>query len=119
MMEKEEKKPNNKSNKIFAVIKTGGKQYLVKEGDYLEVELLEAKEGDKISFDEVLLFVDGDKVEIGNPIIEKARVNATSLGIEKGDKQIIFKYKAKKNYRVKTGHRQKYQKVKIEKIEYK
>jgi large subunit ribosomal protein L21 len=119
MMKKEEEKSNIKTKALFAVIRTGGKQYLVKEGDFLEVELMDSKENEKISFSEVLLVVNGDKVDIGKPLVEKAKVVATNLGVEKGEKQIIFKYKAKKNYRVKTGHRQKYQKLKIEKIDYK
>lgn len=119
IVEKEEKKSEKKIQDKFAVIRTGSKQYFVKEGTWVEVDLLDVKDGERITFDEVLLVVDDGKVNIGTPLIEKAKVVATVLGLEKGDKQVIFKYKAKKNYRVKTGHRQKYTKVKIDKIENK
>lgn len=104
-----------KKNNKFAVIRTGGKQYLVKEGETLNVELLDVEEGKPAEFD-VLLVADGDKVEVGTPLVSKAKVSATVLGEDKGDKLIVFKYKKRKNYRVKTGHRQHYTQVKIEKI---
>ncbi len=119
MTEKVKNQPKVKEVKKFAVIRTGGKQFLVSEEDIIEIELLESEEGEKINFDEVLLLADGEKVEVGTPLVDKAKVIATNMGPVKGDKEIIFKYKAKKNYRVKTGHRQKYLKVKIEKIEVK
>jgi large subunit ribosomal protein L21 len=102
----------------FAVIKTGGKQYIVKEGETLNVELLDTEEG-KVHDFEVLLVADGEKVEVGTPVLEKAQVKATVIGETKGEKLIVFKYKKRKNYRVKTGHRQHYTQVKIEKIELK
>ena len=100
----------------FAVIKTGGKQYKVFEGDVLNVEKIEAEEGKSIVFDDVMLVAEGDRVEIGMPKVEKAKVGAKVVAQEKADKVIVFKYKPKKNYRKKTGHRQKLTKVQIEKI---
>jgi large subunit ribosomal protein L21 len=109
----------DKQNNLLAVIKTGAKQYIVREGDSIQVELLGAEPNDSVSFDEVLLVADGDNIEIGTPNVAGAKVNATVIGEIKGEKQIIFKYKPKKNYRVKTGHRQKYTSVQIEKIKLK
>jgi len=113
-----EKTKETKSDKL-AVIKTGGKQYIVNENDVIEIELIEAEEGNEIVFSEVLLYAEGDKVEIGQPVVQNVRVKATYDSKIKGEKQIVFKYKAKKNYRVKTGHRQKYSRVTIKKIEKK
>lgn len=104
-----------KDNK-FAVIKTGGKQYKVSEGDVFEVEKIEAEDGKVVEFDEVLLVADGEKVEIGAPLVKDAKVKAKVLSQEKADKIIVLKYKKRKNYRKKTGHRQKLTKVQIEKI---
>lgn len=104
-----------KDNK-FAIVKTGGKQYKVSEGDVFEIEKLEVEDGKSIDFDEVLLVADGEKVEIGNPNVEHAKVKAKVVSQEKADKVIVFKYKKRKNYRKKTGHRQKLTKVQIEKI---
>ncbi len=98
---------------MFAIIKTGGKQYKVTEGQTLNVEKLLA-EGN-VTFTDVLL-VGGDTVKVGTPHVEGAKVEATVLGEVKGPKVVIRKYKAKVRYRRKTGHRQKYTKVRIEKI---
>lgn len=98
---------------MFAIIATGGKQYKVKEGQVLKVEKLEAV--GKVVFDQVLL-VGGENVKIGMPHVEGAKVEATVLGEVKGPKVTIRKYKAKVRYRRKTGHRQKYTEVKIDKI---
>ncbi len=108
-----------KQNNLLAVIKTGGKQYIVKEGDSILVELLELEPDKTVVFEDVLLVSDENEFKLGTPVVNGAKVKATVVGEEKGDKQIIFKYKPKKNYRVKTGHRQKYTKIKIEKIETK
>jgi large subunit ribosomal protein L21 len=103
---------------MYAIIKTGGKQYKVKEGDTLEVEKLDGEEGKDVEFTDVLLiYSDKDKVDIGTPKVSGAKVVAKVLNPDvKGEKITIVKYKAKKRYRRKTGHRQKYTKVKIEKI---
>ncbi len=101
---------------MFAIIKTGGKQYKVSEGDILKVEKIEAEAGDKIEFDQVLM-VAGDDVKVGSPVVEGAKVSAEVLDQKKDKKIVIFKFKAKKNYRKKKGHRQPYTLVKIEKID--
>jgi large subunit ribosomal protein L21 len=102
---------------LYAVIRTGGKQYLVTEGMYLEVEKLEVEDDKNFDITDVLLVVNGDKATIGQPLVAGAKVVAKVLEQTKANKQIIFKYKAKKNYRVKTGHRQKLTKIEIVKIE--
>lgn len=96
----------------YAVIKTGGKQYKVTEGTVLEVEKLES-DGKTFVFEDVLLVVDGDKVEIGAPTVEGIKVYADVVAEVKGDKIEVFKYKSKSRYRKHTGHRQKYTQVKI------
>ncbi|BAG07782.1 MULTISPECIES: 50S ribosomal protein L21 [Finegoldia] len=101
---------------MFAIIKTGGKQYKVSEGDIIKVEKIEAEAGDKIEFDQVLM-VAGDDVKVGSPVVEGAKVSAEVLDQKKDKKIVIFKFKAKKNYRKKKGHRQPYTLVKIEKID--
>lgn len=101
----------------FAVIETGGKQYMVAAGDVIEVELLgDHAEGDKIEFDKVLMNDNGKDVTIGDPYIAGAKVKATFLGVKKGPKITILRYKAKSNRDRKVGHRQKYSTVKIESI---
>lgn len=102
---------------MLAVIETGNKQYTVKEGDELLVEKLQAEEGAKIKLDRVLLIEDGNKILVGQPLVKNAKVTAQLVAQEKGPKLIIFKYKRRKKYRRKIGHRQKYSKIKIEKIE--
>jgi len=103
---------------MYAVIKTGGKQYKVKEGDILDVEKLDKKEGDSFEFEDVLLtFDDQSKFELGIPTLSKASVKVKVLDpVFKAEKVVIVKYKAKKRYRRKTGHRQKYTRVQVEKI---
>ncbi len=102
----------------FAVIETGGKQYMVSVGDTLDVELLgsDLKEGDTVSFDKVLLVDNGQDATIGTPYIQGAKVTATYAGLKKGPKITIIRYKAKSNRDRKLGHRQKYARVKIESI---
>ena len=100
----------------FEVIKTGGKQYLVKSGQRLKIEKLAAKEGESIEFGEVLLVVDGDKVEIGTPIIKGAEVSAKVLKHARDRKKIIFRYHPKTRYRKMKGHRQHFTEVEIIKI---
>lgn len=96
----------------YAVIKTGGKQYKVTEGQVIEVELLDYTDSTFV-FEEVLLVVDGDKVEIGTPTVAGMKVYADVVADVKGDKIEVFKYKSKSRYRKHTGHRQKYTQVKI------
>ena len=102
---------------MYAIIKTGGKQYRVEEGDVLMVEKLDAAENETVEFDQVLAVVDGENVKVGKPILEGAKVKATVSEHGKGPKIRIFKYKAKSNYRRRQGHRQPFTKVTIEKIE--
>ena len=98
---------------MYAVIETGGKQYKVQEGDVITVEKLKAEAGDTITFDKVLLMSDGKEVKVGTPYLAEA-VTGSVVENGKGKKVIIFKYKAKKDYRKKQGHRQPYTMVKIE-----
>ena len=101
---------------MHAIIETGGKQYKVTEGDTLFIEKLEAEAGQAITFDKVLAILDGDKATFGTPVVEGAKVDASVVKNGKGKKIIVFKYKPKKNYRRKQGHRQPYTKVTIGKI---
>lgn len=98
---------------MFAVIKTGGKQYRIKEGDILSVEKLEAEKGQLVYFDQVLLLEDGQQVQVGTPYLEKARVAAEVLDDYKDEKVIVFKKKRRKGYRRKKGHRQLLTRVRI------
>ena len=97
---------------MIAIIKTGGKQYLVQPGDKIKVEKLEENEGAEISFSDVLLVEKSKKVEIGTPLV-KAEVTAKVLSHGKGDKVVIFKYKPKKRESRKIGHRQPYTEIEI------
>lgn len=99
-----------------AVIKTGGKQYLVGPGQKLKVEKLDAKEGGKIIFSEVLLVTDDKKVEIGTPLVKGAKVEAKALKQGREKKVLVFKYHAKTRYRKKKGHRQPFTEIEITKI---
>ena len=98
---------------MYAVIKTGGKQYQVKVGDVLFVEKLEGEAGTEIKFDQVLAIGDEGKFTAGAPTVEGATVSAKVLSQTKGKKIIVFKMKPKKGYRNKNGHRQPYTKVEI------
>ncbi|EEI83573.1 50S ribosomal protein L21 [Anaerococcus tetradius] len=100
---------------MYAIIKTGGKQYKVSEGDLVRVEKLPYEVGDTVEFDQVLL-VSGDEVKVGSPVIENAKVTATVEDQNKDKKIVVFKYKPKKQYRKKHGHRQPYTLVKIDSI---
>jgi large subunit ribosomal protein L21 len=102
---------------MYAIIETGGKQYRVEEGSVLDVELLPAEIGATVSFDRVLAAKKEDKLEVGRPYLKGAVVHAKVLEHGKHKKIIVFKYKAKKNYRRKQGHRQPFTRVLIEKIE--
>ena len=102
---------------MYAIIETGGKQYRVTEGDVVTIEKLEANVGDNVEFNRVLTVVKEGDVVIGKPVIDGAIVKATVLENGKGKKVMIFKYKAKSNYRRRQGHRQPFTKVRIEKIE--
>ncbi len=101
---------------IYAIIETGGKQYKVAPGQTIDVERLDVDEGNTVELDRVLFIADGDKVTVGTPTIDGAKVIATSQGDGKGKKIIVFKYKPKVRYRKKTGHRQLYTRLVIDKI---
>ena len=98
-----------------AIIETGGKQYKVAEGDVLFIEKLDVEAGEGVVFDKVLAIL-GDEAKIGTPVVEGAKVDATIMKNGKGKKVRIFKFKAKKGYRRRQGHRQPYTKVQIGKI---
>lgn len=100
----------------LAVIKTGGKQYLVSPGQKIKVEKLEVEAGKNVDFNEVLLVEKNGKLELGKPFIEGAKIQAKVLRQDKAEKVVIFKYKAKKRYKVKKGHRQPFTEVEITKI---
>ena len=103
---------------MYAVIKTGGKQFKVSEGDFLRVEKLDAEAGQTITFEEVLLVSDGNgNLKVGSPMVQNAKVEAQVIEQGKAKKIIVFKYKKRKNYRKKQGHRQPYTQIKITKIE--
>ena len=101
---------------MYAIIETGGKQYKVSEGDVIYVEKLEAAENDSISFDKVLAVGEEGNVNFGEPYVSGAKVSGKVIKNGKSKKVIVFKYKPKKGYRRKQGHRQPYTKVQIEKI---
>ncbi len=100
---------------MYAIIETGGKQIKVQEGQEIYVEKLDVEQGGTVTFDKVL-FVGGENVKVGSPTVEGATVTAKVEKQGRAKKIIVFKYKAKKNYRKKQGHRQPYTKVTIEKI---
>ena len=100
---------------MYAIIATGGKQYRVSEGDVIYIEKIDAQVDSTVSFDVLLVGNDGD-VKIGTPVVEGVKAEGKVVGQIRGEKIIVFKYKSKKNYRRKQGHRQPYTKVKITKI---
>jgi len=101
---------------VYAIIKTGGHQYRVAPGDTIEVEKLDANVGDTVELGDVLMLGGNDGVKVGAPLVEGAKVLARVLGQTKGEKLIIFKFKAKKRYRRKTGHRQSLTRLSIQEI---
>lgn len=100
----------------FAVIKTGGKQYRVTEGAKIKIEKIEAEVGKDVTFDEVLLKVDGEKIDIGTPTVKGASVSAKVVEQDKHPKVIVFKYKSKTRQRTKNTHKQPYTEVQIQSI---
>jgi len=101
---------------MYAVIKSGGKQYRVESGKQVRVETLAADVGAKVAFDEVLLVGAGDSVKVGAPLISGAKVNATVVSHGRGDKVRIFKMRRRKHYQKSQGHRQNYTEVRIDDI---
>ena len=102
---------------MYAVIETGGRQYRVQEKDVLIVEKLPVEAGQTVTIDKVLALSDGERIKIGAPFVTGARVMLRAVRHGRGRKVIVFKYKAKKNYRRKKGHRQPFTQVIVEKIE--
>ena len=111
------KQRNPISSNFFVKETSPGKQYRVAEGDVIRVEKLDAAEGEGVTCDEVLTVVDGDTVKVGRPLLEGAKVTGKVQEQGKAKKILVFKYKAKSNYRRRQGHRQPFTKVVIEKIE--
>ena len=107
---------NVEGNTVYAVIESGGKQHKVTEGEVLKVEKIDAEVGDEITFDNVMMVKKDDQVMIGQPYVANASVTAEIVEQGKGDKIIIFKYKRKKNYQRKKGHRQLYTAIRIKAI---
>jgi large subunit ribosomal protein L21 len=101
---------------MYAVIRTGGKQYRVKPGDTIDVEKLPHEVGDEIEFNEVLLVANGSGAQIGQPLVKGAKVKATVTRQAKGRKVIIFKFRSSNRYRRKRGHRQYYTRLRIDEI---
>ncbi len=100
----------------YAIIRSGGKQYRVAEGDTVRVDLLSGAAGDKIKFDDVLM-IGGDEPKIGKPLVSGASVEAEIVGDVKGDKLVVFKFRKRKRSRRKAGHRQAFTSVKITKVQ--
>jgi large subunit ribosomal protein L21 len=101
---------------LFAIVQTGGKQYRVAPGDILRVERLPGDRGDEVQLDQVLLVADGDSIQVGQPLVEGARVVGEILRQGKGKKIIVFKKKRRKKYRRKQGHRQLYTALQVREI---
>jgi large subunit ribosomal protein L21 len=98
---------------MYAIFRALGKQFKAEKGKTIRVPRMEAEPGSKVTFDEVLLTSDGDKIKAGAPLVKGAKVEAEVVGEVKGDKIYVFKFKRRKNYRRKTGHRAKYTELKI------
>lgn len=103
---------------MYAIIQTGGKQYRVQEGDVLRVEKLEAEAGQTVELTSVLAVAKDGRLNVGTPLVDGAKAVLKVLEHGKGKKVIVFKYKPKKNYRRKQGHRQPFTKVVVEKIQF-
>jgi large subunit ribosomal protein L21 len=101
----------------YAILECGGKQYKAVEGTTIDVDRMTVEAGQELSLDSVLLVVDGDTVKVGTPSVKGALIKATVEDEIKGPKLIVFKYRPKKRYRVKTGHREKYTRLMINSIE--
>jgi large subunit ribosomal protein L21 len=102
---------------MYAVIKTGGKQYKVEEGRWVDIEMLPQNEGDTVEFTEVLLVSDGDKTQVGSPLLKDSKVSGKVIKHDRAKKVIVYKMRPKKHYRNKNAHRQYFTRVMVEKIE--
>ena len=101
---------------MYAVVTTGGKQYRVKKGETLKIEKISGDIGAQVDFDQILMVSDGDRVEIGQPLVENAVVHGLIVAQGKHKKILVFKYKRRKRYRRKQGHRQQFTAVRIDDI---
>lgn len=101
---------------MYAILETGGKQYRVSVGDLIEVEKIDKSDGAVVEFDKVLMIKADEETKIGTPCVEGAKVIARIIKQRKGRKVVVFKFKRRKNYRRKIGHRQPYTRVRIEQI---
>lgn len=101
---------------MIAIVETGGKQYKVTEGKYVDIELLDAKEGDAIELDKVLMIVDGENTKIGQPYLTGAKITGKLLKNDRDKKVLVYKMRRKKGYRRKNGHRQPFSRLMVESI---
>lgn len=101
---------------MYAVIQTGGKQYRVEPGQLISVEKLDGQVGDSIQFDKVLLLADESSVAVGRPVVDGATVKAEIVEHDRGEKLIVYKFKRRKDYRRKNGHRQSFTTVRISEV---
>jgi large subunit ribosomal protein L21 len=101
---------------MYAVVKSGGKQYKVQEGETFRVEKLPGEVGAEITFDDVLMFSDGETVRVGTPVLDNVTVKGTVVEQGQAKKILVFKYKRRKRYRRKQGHRQQYTAIKVDSI---
>jgi len=101
---------------MYAVIKTGGKQYKVSPGDVVRVESLDAKKGDTVEIKDVYMISDGDKMSVGKPMLASAKVTAEVVDEDRGEKLLIFKHRRRKGFRRTNGHRQNYTAIKVKEI---
>ena len=101
---------------MYAIVETGGKQYKLEEGRYVDIELIDGEENDKVVFDKVVMLVNGAKSKVGAPYVEKATVEGKIVKHDKAKKVIVFKQRPKKGYRKKQGHRQFFTRVMVTKI---
>ncbi len=101
---------------MYAIVETGGKQYRLEEGKYTDIELLDVNAGEKVTFEKVVMLVNGKKSKVGAPYVEGATIEGTIVKHDKAKKIIVFKQRPKKGYRKKQGHRQQFTRVMINKI---
>ena len=101
---------------MYAIVETGGKQYKLEEGRYVDIELVDGEENDKVVFDKVVMLVNGAKSKVGAPYVDKASVEGKIVKLDKDKNVIVFKQRAKKGYRKKQGHRQFFTRVMVTKI---
>jgi large subunit ribosomal protein L21 len=103
----------NSGGQMYAIIETGGKQYRVEKGDIIDIELLDAKNDGQVEFKQVLFINNGSAIKIGKPYLDQSAVKGELVSEVKGPKVVAYKYKRRKGYRRKVGHRQRYSRVKI------